>query len=234
MQQEEFSQRLLALTRLYDVPFSEGQAVACYEHISLMLEWNQRCNLTRITDYGEIIEKHILDSLIPARWLPNGATAIDIGSGPGFPGIALKILHPDMGMLLLESHRKKASFLRVVVSKLMLPKVWVLQERWEKLALSERQLLKSPLILATMRAVKMEPEHLLGASKILAPDGVFAWWAGPGADLGLDKNHSERLEMAGMIFEGRRDYSLPSTSQPRYLFIWRKISLCSSGDSRNL
>jgi 16S rRNA (guanine527-N7)-methyltransferase len=222
MDQKDFLRTLLALAEKYDVPFSEEQALRCHEHVSLMLEWNRGCNLTRITDYGEIIEKHILDSLIPARWLPQAGPAIDIGSGAGFPGIPLKILHPELDMLLLESHRKKASFLKVVLSRLMLPKVLVLHERWEDLARSGSPFLKNPPLLATMRAVRLNPEHLSAASKILGPDGVFAWWTGLGADFKRYEDHDGRLEKAGMILEGRHSYSLPSTSQPRYLFIWRK------------
>jgi 16S rRNA G527 N7-methylase RsmG len=127
-------------------------------------------------------------------------------------------------MLLLESHRKKASFLKVVLSKLILPKVCVLQERWEELARSGHPSLKHPPKLATMRAIRLKPEHLLAASMILDQHGIFAWWAGPAADLKWHETYERAFEKAGMIFKGRYTYSLPSTSQPRYLFIWWKRS----------
>lgn len=223
MVKEDFLGTLLALTEEYGITFSEEQAGICYEHVCSMLDWNRRCNLTRITDYREVIEKHLLDSLIPARWLPRAGPAMDIGTGPGFPGIPLKVLHPELEMLLLESNRKKASFLKVVLSRLPLRNVRVLQERWEDLVRKERLLLESPLMLVTMRAVILEPEHLsILASKILQPDGVFAWWAGPSADLKWQEHHRQTLESTGMVFEGPRCYSLPSASQLRYLFLWRK------------
>ncbi len=194
------------------------------EHISLMLEWNRHCNLTRITDFREIIEKHLLDSLIPARWLPQAGLAVDIGSGPGFPGIPLKILHPELEMLLLESQRRKASFLKIVLSKLGLQHISVLQARWETLTGRDRPFQKKPFKLAIMRAVKLEPKHLAAAaSEILEPDGIFAWWAGPSADLRYDPQGG-LFENTGMTFEGRYSYALPSASQPRYLFVWRKRS----------
>jgi 16S rRNA (guanine527-N7)-methyltransferase len=223
MERKDFLKSLLALTAQHSIPFSEQQALACYEHISLMLYWNQRCNLTRITDHREIIEKHVLDSLIPARWLPHAGPAIDIGTGPGFPGIPLKILHPELEMLLLDSNRKKVSFLKVLLSRLPLEKVRVLESRWEDLVRMDHPPVKEPLTLATMRAVKLEPTHLLRfAAKLLQPQGVFAWWAGPGADLERQKDERETLAAAGMSFEGHHSYSLPSISQPRHLFIWRK------------
>jgi 16S rRNA (guanine527-N7)-methyltransferase len=223
MEQREFLKTILALARDCHILFSEEQALICYEHISLMLEWNRRYNLTRITDFAEIIEKHILDSLIPSRWLPNSGAAIDIGSGPGFPGIPLKIVHPKLDMVLLESHRKKVSFLKVVLSQLPLQNLQALQGRWEDLLHTDHPLLKKPFTLATMRAIRLEPEHLyVAASKVLQPNGLFAWWAGPSADLGWQEKHRDDYEKAGIVFQRSYSYSLPSASQTRFLFIWKK------------
>jgi 16S rRNA (guanine527-N7)-methyltransferase len=217
-----FLDTLLTLAHECGIPLSEEQARLCGRHISLMLEWNRHCNLTRITDFREIIEKHLLDSLIPARWLPQAGLAVDIGSGPGFPGIPLKILHRELEMLLLESHRKKASFLKFALSKLQLQNISALQARWETLTGRDHPFLQNPLKLAIMRAVKLEPQHLAVAGRgILEQDGIFAWWAGPSADLRCDP-HGGLFEDSGMTFEGRYSYALPSASQPRYLFVWRK------------
>jgi 16S rRNA (guanine527-N7)-methyltransferase len=222
MEHKVFLGTLLTLAHECGISLSEEQARLCGEHISLMLQWNRRCNLTRITDFREIIEKHLLDSLIPARWLPHTGLAVDIGSGPGFPGIPLKILHPQLDMLLIESHRKKASFLKVALSKLPLKNISALQARWETLTGSEHPFLSKPIKLATMRAVKLEPKHLaVAASKMLDRDGIFAWWAGPSADPGCDP-HGGVFDSTGMTFQKRYSYTLPSGSQPRYLFVWQK------------
>lgn len=219
----DFLRDFLTLARECGILLSEEQAGVCFEHVSLTLEWNRRCNLTRITDAREIIEKHLLDSLIPAKWLPRTGPAMDIGTGPGFPGIPLKVLHPELEMLLLESNRKKVSFLKVLLSRLSLQHIQVIESRWEDLLRGDLPLLKSPLRLATMRAVKLEPVHLTQlASALLRPGGVFAWWGGPGADLRWQEPYGQTLEEAGMVFEGCRNYSLPSASQPRHLFLWKK------------
>lgn len=226
IERKYFLETLLTLTRECRIPLSEEQAAACYEHISRMLAWNRRCNLTRITDPREIIEKHLLDSLIPARWLPKAGPALDVGTGPGFPGLPLAILHPELEMLLLESHRKKASFLKVLLAQRPLANLQVLEGRWQDLLRTGHPLLKEPLALVTVRAVKLEPEHLtVLASRLLREDGVFAYWAGPGADLTWQQDHREILAAAGMIFQGSHHYSLPSMPQPRYLFLWRKQTL---------
>lgn len=223
MVRKEFLEGLLALTADHHLPFSEKQAAACYEHISLMLAWNRRCNLTRITNHREIIEKHLLDSLLPARWLPGAGPIMDVGTGPGFPGIPLAILQPERPVLLLEANRKKASFLRVLLAHLSLPNARVLEGRWEGLVQTSRPLLTKPLALVTMRAVKLAPAHLTGlASRLLREDGVFAYWAGPSADPTWQEKHRETLAAVGMVFEARYRYSLPSLSEPRYLLLWRR------------
>lgn len=223
MERKYFLETLLTLTREYRIPLSEEQAAACYQHISLMLTWNQRCNLTRITDPREIIEKHLLDSLIPARWLPRAGPALDVGTGPGFPGLPLAILQPELEMVLLESHRKKASFLKVLLAQWPAPNVRVLEGRWQDLLRTGHPPLKEPLELVTVRAVKLEPEHLtVLASRLLRENGVFAYWAGPEADLTWQQDHRERLAGAGMIFQDTHRYSLPSMAQSRHLFLWRK------------
>ena len=227
----DFLKTLLVLADDYGIQFSEEQARLCRRHISLMLEWNRHCNLTRITDFGEIITKHLLDSLIPAKWLPQAGPAIDIGSGAGFPGIPLKILYPGLDMLLLESHRKKVSFLKTVLSQLPLQGISALHGRWEALAAADQPLPKNRFKLATMRAVRLQPEHLAVAAKeILARNGMFAWWAGPSADLRWCDEHRGLFENPGMGFEGRHCYTLPSASHPRYLFIWRSAM---TGGSHN-
>jgi len=63
-------------------------------HARDLLKWNQKINLTAITDPDEIALKHFLDSLAPTRWIPPSATLLDIGSGGGFPGIPLKGINP--------------------------------------------------------------------------------------------------------------------------------------------
>ena len=223
MEKQDFLRTLLARTADCGLPFSEEQALRCHEHISLMLAWNRSHNLTRITDLEDIIEKHILDSLLPAKWLPPAGPALDIGTGAGFPGIPLKILHPGLAMLLLESHRKKVSFLKTVLSRLPLQHISALQGRWEELAQGGHPHFRNSFKLTTMRAVRLEPEHIsVAASSLLGQDGIFAWWAGPNADVQWHDRHVELFRNVGMTFEGRHSYLLPSATQPRYLFVWKR------------
>ena len=104
-----------------------------------LIDWNQRINLTRITELAEVQVKHFLDSLTVTLALKpplntSPITCIDIGSGAGLPGIPLKIVLPDLKLTLLEATAKKADFLRHVTGKLGLDNVEVVVGRAEEVA----------------------------------------------------------------------------------------------------
>ena len=103
---------------------------------AMMLEWNTKLNLTRITDPEEIAVKHYLDSLVLLAKVevPEGSSVIDIGTGAGFPGIPLKIARPDLRLTLLDSVRKRLAFLEAAVSELSLSDVEVVHSRAEDAA----------------------------------------------------------------------------------------------------
>jgi 16S rRNA (guanine(527)-N(7))-methyltransferase RsmG len=99
-------------------------------HFQLLLAWNKRLNLTRITDLEEAVRFHYCESLFLGLKLPQGPLRIaDLGSGPGFPGIPIAILRPDLRITLVESNQRKAVFLREAVREL--PNVDVLAVRIE-------------------------------------------------------------------------------------------------------
>ncbi len=128
--------------------------VAAFEAYSAaLISWNERVNLTGITEPGEIESKHFLDSLsvvaaLPGRHPAPGARIIDIGSGAGFPGIPLKILFPETSLTLVEATGKKADFLRHMVELLRLRDVAVVAERAETLGHEPQQREQYDLVLA--------------------------------------------------------------------------------------
>ena len=84
-------------------------------YAALLVEWNQKMNLTAITDPTDMVIKHFADSLAAAPLLPDGAfSLIDVGTGAGFPGVPLAILRPDIDLTLLDSLNKRLVFLETV------------------------------------------------------------------------------------------------------------------------
>ena len=107
------------------------------EQVELFLDewkkWNDKINLTSEKDAAFTLNKHIFDSFQYYRAIKSNSKALDIGSGAGFPGIPLKILFPELEMVLVESQRKRASFLASVISKCRLERIRVCNDRAENL-----------------------------------------------------------------------------------------------------
>jgi 16S rRNA (guanine527-N7)-methyltransferase len=92
---------------------SEEQLSALERHFSLLLQWNQRMNLTAVEDMDEAVRLHYCESLFVGKSLPSGRLRIaDIGSGAGFPGFPVAVLRPECHVDLIESNRRRAVFLR--------------------------------------------------------------------------------------------------------------------------
>jgi 16S rRNA (guanine(527)-N(7))-methyltransferase RsmG len=101
------------------VELSPAQIAALEAHYELLLRWNKTVNLTTITSLEEAVERHYCESLFLGAHLPAGnLRVVDIGSGAGFPGFPVAILRPDCSVTLVESHQRKAVFLREASRKI--------------------------------------------------------------------------------------------------------------------
>lgn len=139
-------------------------------YTELLIKWNAHINLTAIRDPEEIITRHFGESLFAAKLLLAAnaidQTAVDVGSGAGFPGLPLKIWCPELTLTLVEAHQKKAVFLREVVRALGLSRVKVFGDRAENL--SEQS------VLVILRAVEHYEQILPVAAKLTASAGRMA------------------------------------------------------------
>mgnify|MGYP003127965428 CR=1 FL=1 len=100
------------------------------QYLALLVQWNRAYNLTAVRDAEEMVGRHILDSLAIIPYL-RGSRWLDVGTGPGLPGIPLALAHPNAELALLDSNGKKTRFLREVVGKLSLSQVEVVESRVE-------------------------------------------------------------------------------------------------------
>lgn len=136
------------------------------KYLDLLLEWNEKFNLTAITKPEEIWVKHFLDSLTILEALPSNAKKIiDIGSGAGFPGLPIAIVRPDLDITLLEATGKKVKFLEVVIKELGLKNVKAVKGRAEEA--------KGSYDAVLARAVALLPALWDYAYPLLKPHGVL-------------------------------------------------------------
>ena len=123
-------------SRAFGLELTATQVDSLDHYLHLLVEWNQRFNLTAIDDPAEILVKHFLDSLSCASAVDLAArrTLIDVGSGAGFPGLVLKIVYPHLQLTLLDAVQKRLRFLERVAQELSLAEVETLHARAEDAA----------------------------------------------------------------------------------------------------
>jgi 16S rRNA (guanine527-N7)-methyltransferase len=118
----------------FGIVVSDKQVICIQRYIVILLHWNEKLNLTAIRDPLEILVRHFCESMFGAIAVPvESGRLADIGSGPGFPGIPMKILRPEIELFLVESNIKKGTFLAEVVRELDLKNARVLISRYEEL-----------------------------------------------------------------------------------------------------
>jgi 16S rRNA (guanine527-N7)-methyltransferase len=128
---EEIIRRAL---RDFQITLSDAQVTCIQQYTRILQHWNEKLNLTAIKDPLEILHRHFCESMYAAVAVPiNSGRLADIGSGPGFPGLPLKILRPELQLVLVESNIKKGTFLAEVIRELGLLNARVLISRYEEL-----------------------------------------------------------------------------------------------------
>ena len=137
----------------FGITLSDQQLSQFYTYYELLIEWNEKMNLTAITDFEEVIKKHFLDSLSIGRILKQDSSVsiLDIGTGAGFPGIPIKIAFPDTQITLMDSLNKRVNFLNEVICTLGLEKIDAIHGRAEDFA--KKGMLREKFDICVSRAV---------------------------------------------------------------------------------
>lgn len=191
-------------------------------YYELLTEWNSFMNLTAITEYEDVLKKHFVDSvsLIQAVDVRKELTLIDVGTGAGFPGLALKIAYPELKVTLLDSLQKRIQFLDAVIEKLGLEGIETIHGRAEDFA--KPQKLRESFDLCVSRAVanlSTLSEYCLPFVKV---GGYFIPYKSE--KIAQEKEEAEKaLELLGGKFERQVEFMLPSSDIYRNLFVIKKV-----------
>ena len=179
-------------------------------------EYNEKVNLTAITDDRDIAVKHFLDSVLGEKFLPKEACVVDVGSGAGFPAIPLKIVRPDLKFTLMDSLNKRIVFLQSLIEKLGLSDVTPVHMRAEEGAKTYREKFDA----AVARAVAPLPTLLEYVLPLVRVGGVFVAYKGNAEE---ELSQSERaLRILGGKLVCRKEFSL--YGDKRTVLVFEKTS----------
>jgi len=179
--------------------------------LSELKKWNKTYNLTALKTDKDIIIKHFLDSLLYLKAFPEGRLRVaDAGSGAGFPGIPIKIISPDKNVALIESSRKKATFLRHIIRLLKLTEISVIEERIENLG----DEYKKSFDIVVSRATFKIKDFIALASPYLKENGLLVLSKGPKM-----KEELNEIPFDGCHIESILNLQLPVIKDKRNLIL---------------
>lgn len=151
MEKQKFNQIIKEYAKEISIELDDKKVEQFYMYMELLLEWNEKINLTAITKPEEVILKHFIDSLTIINKIKPNTKIVDVGTGAGFPGIPIKIVKEDIEIVLVDSLNKRIHFLDEVIQKLGLTKIETIHARAEELGRNKK--IRETFDYATSRAV---------------------------------------------------------------------------------
>jgi 16S rRNA (guanine527-N7)-methyltransferase len=212
---EEADSRLYDLFRhhgLEDCPHDLRRRLV--EFYLLLMNHQLRDNVTRLVKFRDIAIKHFIDSLMVPRLCELTFPLLDVGTGPGFPGIPLKLMYPEEKIILAEGVKRRVDFLKAVREEMKLKELQLVGRKID-------DTFQLPVKGVITRALEEIPSTLKNISQCLEVGGLVFFMKGPNVD---DEIKVAKKEWAG-YFELEKDisYDLPNTPNQRRLVIYRKI-----------
>ncbi|MBQ0037034.1 MAG: 16S rRNA (guanine(527)-N(7))-methyltransferase RsmG [Firmicutes bacterium] len=213
-----------------NIILSDIQIEQFINYYDLLVEWNEKINLTSIVEFEDVCIKHFLDCLSIIKAFDsldnlysyfNGKSLVDVGTGAGFPGIPLKILLPNLSVTLIDSLDKRVKFLNEVISKLSLNDIVAYHGRVEDLAIDSQ--FRERFDYATARAVASLPvlcEYCLPFVKV---GGYFISYKSEKAEAELNLS-ANALSILGGTFDRDVSFSLNDTDNSRTILFIEKTS----------
>lgn len=223
MNKDEFSKELIEKADKINIKINDEKADKFYKYMNMLLEWNEKINLTAITDPKDIILKHFIDSATILKYIEKNKDIIDVGTGAGFPGIPLNILKDDNKYILIDSLNKRINFLNETINTLKLENIQTVHSRIEDFAKNNRE----KYDIATSRAVaplNILLEYLIPLVKV---GGICICMKGSNLSEEVE-NSKKSLDVLGGKIENIEKIMLPDSDIVRNIIIVRKIKQTST------
>lgn len=203
----------------YGVNPDDRMVSALMMYKGLLLEWNEKMNLTAIEEEKDVIIKHFVDSLSVVPFIKNVHSIIDVGTGAGFPGIPLKIVKPLVEVVLLDSLEKRVGFLNTVISSLQLQGISAVHSRAEDAGATP--IYREKFDAAVARAVASLPVLLEYCLPLVKPGGIFIAMKGNSAE--EVASSVKALDVLGGKIEDVKEFTLPNSDMRRTIILVRKL-----------
>ncbi|HHT97587.1 MAG TPA: 16S rRNA (guanine(527)-N(7))-methyltransferase RsmG [Clostridiales bacterium] len=203
-----------------DIKLTELQIDQFIQYYEMLIIWNKVVNLTTIVEFEDVVLKHFVDSIYLSKLIIlEDQNIIDVGTGAGFPGIPLKIVYPNLKIVLLDSLNKRIKFLKLLVDKLGLNNVECIHSRAEDLGhnLQYRELFDISISRAVAK-LSILSEYCLPFVK---KDGIFISYKSMNIEIELEESKSAIKKLSGKVKTVNK-YLLPDTDINRSIVIIEK------------
>ena len=217
---KEFKENMKDLLEKIDIQIEEKQIEKFYKYMELLIEWNEKINLTAITNQNDIILKHFVDSLTISKYIDQNKKIVDVGTGAGFPGIPLSIMNSEKNFTLVDSLNKRINFLNDIKEKLNLNNIYNIHSRVEEFG--QNKLYREKFDIAVSRAVanlSVLVEYMLPTIKL---GGIAICMKGSQIEEEYKEAEFAIKELGGKLKE-KIDFVLPETDMKRNIIIIEKI-----------
>lgn len=217
---DDFKNKMIELSKKINIDITDEQLKKFYRYMYLLLEWNEKINLTAITETDEVILKHFIDSMTVFKYLVESKNIIDVGTGAGFPGIPIAIMNQNKNITLLDSLNKRINFLNEVCSELKINNIKTYHGRAEEFGHNKQH--REKYDIAISRAVANMTtlvEYLIPFIKV---GGRCICMKGNDIEEELEQAKFAIKELGGKIEKVER-FNLPNSDMERNIIIITKI-----------
>ncbi|MBW2637314.1 MAG: 16S rRNA (guanine(527)-N(7))-methyltransferase RsmG [Deltaproteobacteria bacterium] len=219
---DRFEDILTEASEKINLPLGDGEKALFTQYCEELIFWNKSISLVSVKSPLDIPVKHFIDSLTVLQFIEKKSSRLlDLGSGAGFPGIPLKIVLKPLKLTLVESSRKKASFLKNVARKLDLDDVTIINERVESLLEGKDHRGSYDIVIS--RATFKLPELIERGAPFLSSGGTLIAMKGKNTAIEIEEATGLALKN-GLALPECHDIELPMTGHKRKILLFKKLS----------